>query len=110
MRKLKTRDIPAACRCLKHLGIKDDIRKLAQNSKSIKDAWDRGFELLWRIFDLATENAGESQIYSFLAGPFEMTAEEVADLDMAELIANLKQLCEENDMGLFFKNAGELMK
>lgn len=110
MRKLKTRDIPAACRCLKSLGIKDDIRELAQNSNSIKDAWGRGFEFMWHIFDLATESAGESQLYSFLAGPFEMTAEEVADMEIPELVANLKQLCGENDLGSFFKNAGALMK
>lgn len=110
MRKLKTKDIPAACRCLKSLGIKDDVRELAQNSKTLAGAWDRGFEFMWHIFDLATETAGESQLYSFLAGPFEMTAEDVADLDIPELMANLRQLCEENDLGSFFKNAGGLMK
>lgn len=110
MRKLKTRDIPAACRCIKRLGIKDDVRELAQNSKSLEGAWERGFEFVWHIFDLATETEGESLIYAFLAGPFEMTVEDVSDLDMPDLMAKLRQLCEENDLGSFFKSARALMR
>lgn len=110
MRKLKTADIPAACRCLKNLGVKDELRTIAQNSDNLKEAWDKGFDLLWAIFDRATETEGESQLYAFLAGPFEMTAEEVADLEIPALISNLKQLAAENNLHVFFKSAEKLMK
>lgn len=110
MRKLKTSDIPAFCRCLKQIGIKDKIQEIARDSTNTEDAFKRGFDLLWSIFDLATESAGEQHLYEFLAGPFEMTAQEVADLEISTLLDNLKQLAAENDLTGFFKYAGRLMK
>lgn len=110
MRKLKTRDVPAFCRCLKKLGLKDKIREVAKKANSIGDIWDGGFDFIWDLFDVATELDGEAVIYEFLAGPFEMTAEEVADLDFDVLGANIKQLAAENDLASFFKSAAKSMK
>lgn len=110
MRKLKTSDIPVLCRCLKKLGLKEQFRTIAQEANSVKDAWDRGFELIWGLFDVATEDAGEAVLYEFLAGPFEMTPEEVRDLDLDILFPNLQQLAAENNLPAFFKNAAKLMK
>lgn len=110
MRKLKTTDIPAFCRCLKKIGIKDRIKQIAEESNKIQDVWDKGFDLIWGIFDVATEQAGEKYLYEFLAGPFEVTPEEVADLDLDILFANLKQMAEENNLLTFFKFAAKSMK
>lgn len=110
MRKLKTADIPAFCRCVKRLGLKDQIRAIAQQSDNMKDAWDQGFDLLWNLFDIATEKEGEGEIYKFLAGPFEMTPAEVADLDLAALMENLQQLAAENNLTAFFKLAAASTK
>lgn len=110
MRKLKTRDIPAFCRCLKKLGIKEKVEEIARQSDTAKDAWSKGFDLLWDVFDMATESEGERYLYAFLAGPFEMTAEEVADMELPELFACVRQLAAENDLAGFFKSAGALMK
>lgn len=110
MRKLKTTDIPALCRTMKQLGIKDKVKSLAQNSDNIKDAWNRGFDLMWDIFDVATEAAGEKYLYAFLAGPFEMTPEEVENLDLEILMNNLKQLASENNLSAFFKSAASSTK
>lgn len=110
MRKLKTSDIPAFCRCLKKLGVKDKIQTIAKDASNVQDVWDRGFDLIWGIFDLATEAEGENALYEFLAGPFEMQPREVEDLDFEVLFGNLKQLAEENNLNLFFKSAAKLMK
>lgn len=110
MRKLKTCDIPILCRCVKKLGLKEQIRAIAQESDTAKDVWDRGFEFLWGLFDVATEQAGEACIYEFLAGPFEMTPAEVADLDIDVLLANMQQLIAENNLSAFFKFAAQSMK
>ena len=110
MRKLKTSDIPVLCRCLKKLGAKEQFRTIAQEADSMKDAWDRGFDLIWGLFDAATEETGESTIYKFLAGPFEMTPKEVKDLDLGTLFSNLKQLAEESNLETFFKFAAKSMK
>ncbi len=110
MRKLKTSDIPAFCRCLKKLGVKDKIQTMAKDASNVQDVWDKGFELIWGIFDLATEAEGENALYEFLAGPFEMKPREVKDLDFEVLFGNLKQLAEDNNLNLFFKSAAKLMK
>ena len=110
MRKLKTSDIPSFCRCLKKLGFKDKIQNIAKESENAKDVWDRGFEMIWGIFDLATEAEGEAALYEFLAGPFEMQPRDVADLDFETLFDNLKQLADENNLTVFFKSAAKLMK
>lgn len=110
MRKLKTTDIPSLCRSLKKLGLKEKFKTLAQEAGNVKEAWDRGFEIIWELFDTATEVNGETAIYEFLAGPFEMTPEEVADLDVDVLLSNCQQLAAENNLGTFFKSAAKLMK
>lgn len=110
MRKLKTRDIPAFCRCIKRIGAKDKFKEIAMASDTLKDVADRGFDLVWDLFDLATEQEGEKYIYEFLAGPFEMSAEEVGDLDMDVLIENIKHLIHENNLVAFFKFAAAAMK
>ena len=110
MRKLKTADIPAFCRCVKRLGLKEQVKAVAQKSNSAKDVWSFGFDFLWEMFDVATETQGEEIIYEFMAGPFEMTPEEVADLDLAILITNVQQMAEENNLRAFFTSAAASMK
>lgn len=110
MRKLKTSDIPSLCRSLKKLGLREKFKELAQNADNAGDLWNRGFDLIWELFDAATDGTGETAIYEFLAGPFEMTAQEVADLDLDELFSNCQKLATENNLGAFFKSAARLMK
>ncbi len=110
MRKLKTCDIPVLCRCVKKLGLKEQIRAIAQESDTAKDVWDQGFDIIWTMFDMATEKDGEAAIYEFLAGPFEMTTAQVANLELDALVANLKQLTEENNLSGFFKTAAGSMR
>lgn len=110
MRKLKTKDIPVLCRSLKKMGIKEKFRSIANQADNIKDVWGLGFDIIWDLFDTATETEGENAIYEFLAGPFEMTAADVADLDFNILAENLQTLAKENNLPAFFKNAAKLMK
>lgn len=60
MRKLKTCDIPVLCRCVKKLGLKEQIRKIAEEANTAQDVWSRGFDFVWSLFDIATEQPGES--------------------------------------------------
>ena len=110
MRKLKTSDVPVFCRCIKRLGVKDQIRELALKANTAADVWTNGFDFIWNLFDIATEKNGEAAIYEFLAGPFEMSPEEVRDLDLDALIGNVQQLVEENNLAGFFRSAAALMK
>lgn len=110
MRKLKTSDIPVLCRCLKKLGLKEKVRALALEVNTAAEAWNRGFDTIWELFDSATETDGEMELYNFLAGPFEMTPEEVRDLDLEVLMDSLKQLAADNNLLTFFKFAARSMR
>ena len=110
MRKLKTADIPVLSRCLKRLGLKEQFRELALKANSVTDMWADGFDFVWNLFDAATERPGETALYEFLSGPFEMTPEQVADLNLDVLIENLQKLVKENNIGTFFSIAARLMK
>ena len=110
MRKLKTSDVPVLSRCLKKLGLKEQFRELALKSDNAADLWANGFDFIWNLFDMATEKSGEMAIYEFLAGPFEMTPKQVADLELDVLIENLQQLVKENNLGTFFNIAARLMR
>lgn len=110
MRKLQTKDIFAFCRCIKSIGVKDEINKLCKNADTITDIWDQGFELVYNIFEAASEKSSEAHVYEFLAGPFEMTANEVEELEVTELFKLIKQLAAENNLVNFFKSASALTK
>jgi hypothetical protein len=110
MRKLRTADALVFCRCVKRLGLKEQLRNIAMNADTAKDVWNQGFDIIWTMFDMATEKDGEAAIYEFLAGPFEMTTAQVANLDLDVLMANLKQLAEENNLSGFFKTAAGSMR
>ena len=110
MRKLKTSDIPVLCRCAKRLGLKDKVRTIAQEANTLEEAWSNGFDFIWDLFDTVTEENGERELYEFLSGPFEMTPDEVRDLDFDVLQNNLQQLVRENNLGAFFKFAAASMK
>lgn len=110
MRKLNTTDVFAFCRCLKKIGIKEEIKAIAQKSDNLKDTFNFGFEFLYNIFDLATEKNGEQALYDFFALPFEMSPEEVQKLEISALFSMLKQLAEENNLINFTKFATALTK
>lgn len=110
MRKLKTSDIPAFCRCLKKIGIKDEVKKIALEANDAQDAWSKGFDLLYNIFDLATEKKGEAHLYEFLADIFGKTAKELADMPLDEFINGVKQIATENDLRGFFSFAAQSMR
>ena len=109
MRKLITRDIPAFCRTLKAIGIKEELREIAKTGTA-KDVWAAGYDLVYGIFDKATEKNAESYLYEFFAGPFEMTAEQVANMELSEFFKSMKELAEGNDLVGFFKSAAASMK
>lgn len=110
MRKLETRDVFAACRLMKQLGLKEKFQTLAREADTAADIWARGYDLIWDLFDTATEQNSEAAIYTFLAGPLELTAEEVSRLPLDELLPSLQRMAVENNLVDFFKSAARLMK
>lgn len=105
MRKLKSSDLFAFARCIKNIGIKEEIQKVAKESNTVGDIWEKGFDLIYSLFEKAIEKKSEGFIYEFLSGPFEMTSEEVENMDLLEMMEGVSQLADFKTWKAFFTTA-----
>lgn len=117
MRKLIVSDVPKFCRILKKLNIRDDIKMIAASTDTLNDAvalagevWGKGFDAFWLLMEKATEVAIESEIYAFLAGPFECEADAVASMPLPEFKEKIVEFVKGNDLRSFFGYAEAMMK
>lgn len=111
MRKLKTLDIFKALRAIQKAGIKQElapmIAELAKlnNQKSDADAMvNVGIMGMITVAEAFAKKDSEQCLYDFLAGPFELQPEEVAEMELDCLSEHLRKLAEENDISNFFRS------
>lgn len=109
MRKMNTADLFRGSRLITSIGLKEDILELTEKSKDFKSVNDLGYELIFRMFAKATTAETESRIYEFLAPPFEMTAEKIAELPLDELMKSFHEILDFPQLLAFFKRAVSLM-
>lgn len=112
MKKLKTKDLFAAGRMLSKIDAKETIRSAAQNSDSAEDIWNNGFDLVFSLYEKASKVGAEESVYEFLSSPFEMSVEEIKELDLSVFLGTVKEFVEINKEELipFFKSAGKSTK
>lgn len=110
MRKLKTSDIFTFARCLRDIGIKDEIKQIAIEANNVGDIAEKGFDYFYILFEKVTENNSEQAIYEFLSGIFEMTPDEVANMDPIEWLDNMTKIADIKAWKTFFTTAARLMK
>lgn len=103
MRKLNTADVFAMARIVRASGIREELRALIQRvAGSDENTASVGIEGFLVIMEAMAERKAERAIYEALAGPFELTADEVAELDLDMLADHLTLLAEENNLKRFF--------
>lgn len=103
MRKLNFEDLTNACQLLKRIGFKDAIKAAPDGSIS------GGEDLLWLIIDCCgSDRIGE--LFRFLAGPLEMSAEDVKKLELSEISAAFEELAAMNDLRGFFAKLAARMR
>ncbi len=105
MRKLKTSDLFAMARCLKAIGLKDEIKKIAMEANKVEDIAAKGFDYFYILFEKAVDKKSEKPIYEFLSNPFEMTAQEVENLELTELFKGISEVADIATWKAFFKTA-----
>jgi hypothetical protein len=114
MRKLMATDIFAFCRVVNAIGIKDEVKKIAMKANSVKDIADNqeelGFELLFTVFEKATQKKSENELFNFFAGIFEMPVEEVKELDPVDFIDKVLESAEIDKWKAFFSRVASLMR
>lgn len=112
MTKLKAKDLFQGIRLLKAIDFKEESAQffadvIKDNSKTEQE---KGMDFIMFLMDLATEQKCENEIYKFLASPFEMTSEEVANLDALDFLENVTKVANFNEWKDFFSKAVKAMK
>ncbi|WMJ83406.1 hypothetical protein ACS3UN_10055 [Oscillospiraceae bacterium LTW-04] len=109
MRKLTTQDVFVALRIVSDLQLKDEVQTLAKLANDKELSRDEiGAQAFMKVLDLFVSKKAEGRVYEFLAGPFEMTPEQVRDLELMVLANNLQLMAEENNIAGFFTLLGGL--
>jgi len=102
MRKIMTKDIFMAMRVIKKSGMKQELIPLVQ--KAAEAGIEQiGIEGILTVIEVLSENNSEKALYEVLAGPFEMSVEEVESLELDVFTGMLCELGEQNNLQNFFK-------
>jgi NMD protein affecting ribosome stability and mRNA decay len=116
MRKLAFHDVFSALRLMMAMEqdgtVKSTVEKIVKTRKDSAEGETAetleklvGVDILFYIMERAADAGVERKVYEFLAGPFELTADEVEGMDLDTLQKNLAQLVKDNDVIGFFVSA-----
>lgn len=111
MRNLQTSDIFEACRVVKQLDLKDELLKavrIAQEDGK-KDRTAVGFDIIYTIFEKATEVKGEKALYTFISKLFECKPSEVEVMDPVEMLDKLVEVASIEKWKAFFSRVAALI-
>lgn len=117
MRKLKTKDVFAFLRVATEAGIRREIRVVADQISEAgeeTDARSIGFDLILSCLDHLGAKKAEGLVYEFLAGPWEMDPEAIADMELSELLETCRkwghEYVDRETLRSFFGSLASLMK
>ena len=112
MRHLETGDIFGFCRLVNNIGIKEEIKRIAMEADSVKDLSkpEVGFEVIYALFDKATTEKSENELYKFCAKLLECTPEEVSHMDPIEFIDKLLECADTEQWKAFFTRVARLIR
>lgn len=113
MRGLRTSDLFDACRLVKKIGIREEIKEIARQAEENKGKRikvDFGVDLIFGVIEKATTENSEKDIYDFIANILGCGWEDVRDCDPCELLDKLEQVANFEKWKNFFKRVVDLMK
>lgn len=108
MRNLNLGDAFQLARIIKKLKIKDELKDITSNITEKSNKMEIGMDLMYAIFDKATEKQTEQEIYKFLSRPFEVKPEEVEKMDLFEVVENFSKVANLEEWKAFLKQAAKL--
>lgn len=115
MRKLNTADVFAFCRLVKATDAREQLRGIVSAVAKRKDAGEPvdvtqvGVDGVLAIVEAAVEPKAEALVYKFLSGPLECKPEDVASMDLADLIPALREMAEINNLTVFFDSVSGIL-
>lgn len=114
MRKLQATDLFAMARVVNAIGIKDEVKAIAMKANNVKELAENkesiGFELLFGIFEKATQKKAERELFEFFANIFEMPPQEVQSLDPVDFVDKVIEAADVEKWKAFFSRLASLMK
>lgn len=108
MRNLNFGDAFQLARIIKKLKIKDELKEITSNITEESNKMEIGMDLMYAIFDKATEKQTEQEIYKFLSRPFEVKPEEVEKMGLFEVVENFSKVANLEEWKAFLKQAAKL--
>jgi hypothetical protein len=106
MRKINTGDVFKMARLLKNGNIVKNIKDAYTAGKQEgADTETVGLNAIMDIMCSCADANVEDQFYDLLGGICEKKADEVKNQSLESTIADIKKICEANDVGNFFKSA-----
>jgi hypothetical protein len=114
MRNLQASDIFVFARVLNKIGIKDEVKNMvlkASNVKEIVENQDElGFDFLFAIFEKATGEKAEKELFKFFAGIMEIETEEAMKMDPCDFIDAILEMAEPEKWKAFFTRVAKLIQ
>lgn len=108
MRNLNLGDAFQLARIIKKLKIKNELKDITSNTTEESNKMEIGIDLMYAIFDKATEKQTEQEIYKFLSRPFEVKPEEVEKMGLFEVVENFSKVANLEEWKAFLKQAAKL--
>lgn len=111
MKKLNTQDVFKAFRLVTKSGLKDKLTGLILdiNKNGIESIEKTGIMGALTTLEVLTDAETEHLFYEWLSSPYELTAKEVAELDLETQLTMLERLYVENNLKSFFSALSGLM-
>lgn len=109
MRKINTADVFKMGRLMKNANLMESIKRAYADGKRIDaNTEEVGMNAIMDIIGSCCDAGTEKNFYELLAGISEKKAEDIADQSLETTIADIKKICEENDIVNFLRSASRL--
>lgn len=109
MRRINTGDVFKVARLMKIGGIMGAVKTAYMAGKEKDaDAEKIGINVVMDAISACTDPEIENQFYDLLSGICEKKPEDVRNQPLETTVADLKRICEENDVANFLKSASRL--
>lgn len=115
MRRLKSCDVFTAMRLIKAAGVKEEFERVALYVRQAGklNVNELGAELIFSVIEGLASAGAEQKFYEFVSGPLEMSAEEVKEMELFDLIDMIKSYKDVEDperLKAFFDSVAAIMR
>lgn len=105
MRKLNTSDVFAFTRMVKEIGLKEEIKGIASKATEEQDVNKVGLDMIFTLIEKFSEVNSENALYEFLSKPLEVSKEDVATMDLFDLVEKVMNMADVEKWKTFLKLA-----